>query len=67
MNMFFILLIYHLVNVFFEFPWAYFRKYTAFIKKFFFNGNKSLHFKQKNMYNNYVNIRFSCSLKTKLD
>jgi len=34
MNMFLILLIYHLINVFFDFPGAYSRKYTAFL-----NGN----------------------------
>ena len=28
-NMFLILLIYHLINVFFDFPGAYFRKYTV--------------------------------------
>ena len=29
MNIFLILLIYHLINVFFDFPGAYFRKYTV--------------------------------------
>ena len=32
---FLILLIYHLINVFFYFPGAYSRKYTAVIKTFF--------------------------------
>ena len=31
-NMFLILLIYHLINVFFDFPGAYSRKYTVLIK-----------------------------------
>ena len=39
MNMFLILLIYHLFNVFFDFPGAYSRKYTVLIKNFFLNGN----------------------------
>ena len=33
MNMFLILLIYHLINVFFDFPGAYSRKYTVLLKK----------------------------------
>ena len=33
MNMFLILMIYHLVNVFFYFPGAYSRKYTVLIKQ----------------------------------
>ena len=32
MNMFLILLIYHLINVIFDFPGAYSRKYTVLIK-----------------------------------
>jgi len=43
MNMFLILLIYHLINVFFDFPGAYCTKYTVLIKKEF------LHYKHKNM------------------
>ena len=39
MNMFLILLIYHLINVFFDFPGAYSRKYTVFINKIISNGN----------------------------
>jgi len=35
MNMFLILLIYHLINVFFDFPGADCRKYTVLIKKLF--------------------------------
>jgi len=34
-NMFLILLIYHLINVYFYFPGAYSRKYTVLIKAFF--------------------------------
>ena len=30
-NMFLIILIYHLINVFFDFPGAYSRKYTALL------------------------------------
>jgi len=37
-NLFLILLIYHLINVFFDFPQAYSRKYTVFIK-LSLNGN----------------------------
>jgi len=35
MNMFLILLIYHLINVFWDLPGAYSRKYTALINLFF--------------------------------
>jgi len=38
-NMFLILLIYHLINVFFDFPGAYCRKYTVLIQNLFKNGN----------------------------
>ena len=34
-NMFLILLIFHLINVFFDFPGAYSRKYTVLLKKYF--------------------------------
>jgi len=34
-NMFLILLIYHLINVYFYFPGAYSRKYTVLIKAIF--------------------------------
>jgi len=34
MHMFLILLIYHLINVFFDFPGTYSRKYTVLIKHF---------------------------------
>jgi len=36
MDMFLILLIYHLINVSFDFPGAYCRKYTVLMKKFLF-------------------------------
>ena len=39
MNMFLILLLYHLINVYFYFPGAYSRKYTVLIKKNYLNGN----------------------------
>ena len=48
MNMFLILLIYHLINVFFDFPGAYSRKYTALLtlKKFV---TYVLHFQHKKL------------------
>jgi len=39
MNMFLILLMYHLINVFFDFPGAYSRKYTVLIKIIYLNSN----------------------------
>ena len=35
MNVFLMLLIYHLINVFFDFPGAYSKKYTVLLKKCF--------------------------------
>jgi len=59
MNMFLILLIYHLINVFFDFPGAYSRKYTVLIKTFFLNGNVLFcTLNIRTLYNNYVKVLF---------
>ena len=59
MNMFLILLIYHLINVFFDFPGAYSRKYTVLIKNFFLNGNVLFcTLNIRTLYNNYVKVLF---------
>ena len=66
--MFLILLIYHLIDDFFDFPEAYSRKYTVLIKVFFINGNVLFCIlNTRALYNNYIKVLFSCSLKPKLD
>ena len=49
MNMFLIVLIYHLINDFFDFPRASSRKNTVLLKKTFLNGNVIFAFKHKNI------------------
>ena len=52
-NMFLILLIYHLINVFSDFPGAYCRKYTVLINKIIFCTLNI-----RTLYNNYFKELF---------
>jgi len=59
MNMFLILLIYHLINVFFDFPGAYSRKYTVLTKIIFFKWKRiCCTLNIRSLHNNYVKVLF---------